>query len=274
MSSDPKIMQAVRQKPVRQAHHKDLKPHDEHNGIVIAFDHVFKTYHLYQSDRARFLGLFGIRRKGGYLGSIQANDDLSFIIKRGEAVALIGQNGAGKSTVLKIITGVVYPTSGTVSVNGRVSALLELNVGFDNQLTGRENVSLRGQALGLTREEISELEPKIIDFADLGVYIDQPMRTYSSGMRARLGFGFAVSVNPEILIIDEVLSVGDQAFRRKCVTRIREIMQDEKVTVLFVAHASETAKEFCTRGIVLDHGSKVFDGMIDEAVSFYESMLK
>jgi len=269
MSSNTQSSKVVRKKPTRSTHLKEAKTQDE---TVIEFNNVSKTYQLYKSDRARVLGLLGIRRKSGYLGSINANNDLSFTIKRGEAVALIGQNGAGKSTALKIITGVLFPTSGSVSVKGRVSALLELNAGFDSQLTGRENLSLRGQALGLTKKEIAELEPKVIEFADLGVYIDQPIRMYSSGMRARLGFGFAVSVNPEILIIDEVLSVGDRRFRRKCINRMREIIRDEEVTVLFVTHASETAKEFCTRGIVLDNGIKVFDGPIDEAVMFYESM--
>ncbi len=182
----------------------------------------------------------------------------------------MGRNGAGKSTALKMITGVAHPTKGQVSVGGRVSALLELTAGFDMKLTGRENIGLRGQIMGLTNEEIAELEPKVVEFADLGLYIDQPMRTYSSGMKARLGFGFAVGTDPEILVVDEALSVGDRAFRDKCVKRIREIMMDENVTVLFVSHSSSTVKEFCSRGIVLDHGTQVFDGPIEEAIEFYE----
>ena len=148
--------------------------------------------------------------------------------------------------------------------------MLELTAGFDPQLTGRENISLRGQILGLNRSEIKELEPDIIDFAELGLYIDQPMRTYSSGMKARLGFAFAVAIDPEILVVDEALSVGDRAFQKKCIDRIREIMMDENVTVLFVTHTSSTAKEFCSRGIVLDKGTKVFDGTIDDATTYYE----
>ena len=196
--------------------------------------------------------------------------DLSFEIKKGEAVAFLGRNGAGKSTTLKMVTGVTHPTSGEIRVEGRVSALLELTAGFDSQLTGRENISLRGQILGLNRSEIKELEPDIIDFAELGLYIDQPMRTYSSGMKARLGFAFAVAIDPEILVVDEALSVGDRAFQKKCIDRIREIMMDENVTVLFVTHTSSTAKEFCSRGIVLDKGTKVFDGSIDDATAYYE----
>ena len=238
--------------------------------VIIRFDHVTKTYRLYKNDRGRLLSLFSLRKNRYYLGSVNANDDLSFEVKKGEAVALIGHNGAGKSTALKMITGVAYPTSGTVEVNGRVSALLELSAGFDGNLTGRENIELRGQILGYAKEEMAEIEPKAIEFADLGVYIDQPMRTYSSGMRARLGFALAVSVDPEILVVDEALSVGDRAFKQKCVDRIREIMLQENVTVLFVTHASSTAKEICSRGIVLNKGKKVYEGEIADAIKYYE----
>lgn len=239
--------------------------------VVIRFDHVTKTYNLYKNDRGRFLGIFNYNKKGTFLGSVDANKNLTFEVRKGEAVAFLGRNGAGKSTALKMVTGVTYPTSGTVDVKGRVSALLELTAGFDMQLTGRENISLRGQILGLKRSEIKEMEPGIIEFAELGLYIDQPMRTYSSGMKARLGFAFAVAIEPEILVVDEALSVGDRAFQRKCVKRIREIMADESVTVLFVTHASASAKEFCSRGIVLDEGKNVFDGSIDEATAYYDS---
>ena len=239
--------------------------------MVIRFDHVTKTYNLYKNDRGRFLGIFNYKKKGVFLGSVNASDDLSFEIRKGEAVAFLGLNGAGKSTALKMVTGVTHPTSGTVEVKGRVSALLELTAGFDMQLTGRENINLRGQILGLTKKEIAEIEPKVIDFAELGLYIDQPMRTYSSGMRARLGFAFAVAIDPEILVVDEALSVGDRAFQKKCIARIREIMMDENVTVLFVTHTSATAKEFCSRGIVLDKGTKVYDGTIEDATAYYEA---
>lgn len=238
--------------------------------VVIKFDHVTKTYNLYKNDRGRFLGIFNYNRKGSFLGSVDASKDLSFEIKKGEAVAFLGRNGAGKSTTLKMVTGVTHPTSGDIEVKGRVSALLELTAGFDSQLTGRENINLRGQILGLKRSEIRDLEPRIIEFAELGLYIDQPMRTYSSGMKARLGFAFAVAIDPEILVVDEALSVGDRAFQKKCINRIREIMMDESVTVLFVTHTSAIAKEFCGRGIVLDQGTKVFDGSIDDATAYYE----
>ena len=236
--------------------------------IAIKFDHVTKTYKLYENDKQRFLSVFRSNDKRKLVATVNACDDLSFEVKRGEAVAFLGTNGAGKSTTLKMITGVTYPTKGEVTVNGTVSALLELTAGFDMKLTGRENIYLRGHALGLEREEIAELEPKVVEFADLGVYIDQPVRTYSSGMKSRLGFAFAVSSDPEILVVDEALSVGDK--QKKCFARVREIMEKEDVTVLFVTHTSSAAEEFCTRGIVLDHGSKKFDGSIEDAIAYYE----
>ena len=185
-------------------------------------------------------------------------------------MAFLGRNGAGKSTTLKMVTGVTHPTSGDIEVKGRVSALLELTAGFDSQLTGRENINLRGQILGLKRSEIRDLEPRIIEFAELGLYIDQPMRTYSSGMKARLGFAFAVAIDPRDTRRRRGPFGGDRAFQKKCINRIREIMMDESVTVLFVTHTSATAKEFCGRGIVLDQGTKVFDGSIDDATAYYE----
>ncbi len=247
----------------------EAKPLGSSGQLAVRFVDVVKTYQLYGDDKGRLLGMLGFRGKS-YLGEVNAVDGLSFEIPKGEAVAFLGLNGAGKSTTLKMITGVTYPTSGTVEVNGRVSALLELAAGFDPQLTGRENIALRGRIMGLSSEEVTELEPGIVDFADLGVYIDQPLRSYSSGMKARLGFALAVAVKPDILVVDEALSVGDRAFRKKCIMRIREIMKDENVTVLFVTHSNPMAKEFCTRGIVLEHGKNVFDGGIAEAVDFYE----
>lgn len=240
--------------------------------VAIRFDHVTKTYKLYEDDRQRFLSIFWGRKKRRLVTRVDANHDLSFEIKKGEAVAFLGENGAGKSTALKMVTGVAYPTKGKVTVNGHVSALLELTAGFDKALTGRENIRLRGKAMGYSAEELEVLIPKTIEFADLGVYIDQPIRCYSSGMKSRLGFGLAVSSDPEILVVDEALAVGDKRFKEKCYARVREIMEDDQVTVLFVTHSSGAAEEFCKRGIVLDKGKKLFDGPIDEAVAFYENM--
>ena len=177
------------------------------SNTVIEFKNVSKTYKLYKSDKQRFLGLMFKKIK---YNPKKAVNNVSFEIKRGESVALFGKNGAGKSTILKMITEVVFPTSGEININGRVSALLELTSGFDPEFTGRENIYLKGQILGLPNEEIERLEPSIIKFAELSDYIDQPVRTYSSGMKARLGFSINVNIEPEILIVDEALSVGDE----------------------------------------------------------------
>lgn len=252
---------------------KPLRVDDLNDDIAIKFDHVTKKYRLYKDEQQRLASIFWARKKRKEITTIRANNNLSFEIKKGEAVAFLGSNGAGKSTALKMITGVSYPSKGEVTVNGRVSALLELTAGFDSKMTGRENIYLRGQALGFSTEELKSMEKGIVDFADIGVFIDQPVKMYSSGMKSRLGFGFAVASDPEILVVDEALSVGDRKFKRKCRERVREIIEQENVTVLFVTHSSKSAKEFCKRGIVLDHGKKKFDGPIEEAIAFYDNMV-
>ena len=238
---------------------------------VIEFKHVTKTYKLFKNDKRRLLGL--LFKKIPHTEK-KAVNDANFAIKRGESVALFGKNGAGKSTILKMITEVAFPTDGSIEVNGRVSALLELTSGFDPEFTGRENIYLKGQLLGLTTNEISELEKTIIDFAQLEEYIDQPVRTYSSGMKARLGFSINVNIKPEILIVDEALSVGDEEFRRKCIRKIDELISQENVTLLYVTHATRTAKDFCKRGMVMKLGKLVFDGDIDEAIQIYNDSIK
>ncbi len=238
------------------------------NDVVIEFKSVTKSYKLYSSDKKRLLSAFF---KNIPYKEKKAIDNLSFQIKRGEAVALFGRNGAGKSTILKMITGVTYPTKGEVIVNGRVSALLELTSGFDPELSGRENIYLKGQLMGLRDEEIRAVEGDIEEFAELEEYIDQPVRTYSSGMKARLGFAVNVNIKPEILIIDEALSVGDVAFRKKCVKKVNEIMARDDVTLLFVTHSVSTAKEFCKRGILLKQGKLMLDTNIDDAIEAYKS---
>ena len=245
-----------------------IRDEDRTNPVAVRFDHVRKTYKLYKDDRQRLLASFSNRIK---CDIINASDDLTFTCGRGEALAFLGDNGAGKSTALKMITGVCFPTSGTIEVHGRVSALLELSAGFDMRLSGMENIRMRCQLWGLSEEESEELIPSIVEFSELGKYIEQPMRTYSSGMRARLGFAFASSIKPDILVVDEALSVGDRKFSAKCRKRVNEIIKNENVTVLFVTHSTKQAKEFCSRGIVLSHGKTLFEGGIDEAVEFYEN---
>lgn len=237
------------------------------NDIAIRFTNVSKVYKLYANSRRRLLGLFFKRVPHK---KKKAVTDMNLLVHRGESVAVLGRNGAGKSTLLKMITGVTFPTTGEIEVNGIVSALLELTSGFDMEFTGRENIFLKGRILGLKDADIAALEPGIVEFAELEEYIDQPVRTYSSGMKARLGFSICVNINPEILIVDEALAVGDRAFREKCTKKIKEIMQGD-ITLLFVTHTTDTARAFCKRGIVMKDGKTVFDGTIDEAIEYYNT---
>lgn len=237
---------------------------------IISFKDVSKTYILYKNDQARFKALF-IKPKNPKTN--KALNKVSFEIKRGESVGVIGDNGAGKSTLLKMITGVAFPDEGDIYVDGKVAALLELTAGFSPEMTGRENIYLKGYILGLEDSYIKEIEENIIEFAELGDYIDQPVRTYSSGMRARLGFAINVNINPEILIIDEALSVGDAAFKAKCVDKVNEIMSTRGVTLLFVTHSIGVAREFCRRGIILHRGKLIYDADIDAAAEKYSEMV-
>ena len=244
---------------------------NKNKDIVIKFDHVTKMYKLFKNDKKRLLYVFFKKIK---YQEKRAVNDVSFKIHRGESVALFGKNGAGKSTILKMITGVSFPTEGKIEVKGRVSALLELTSGFDPEFTGRENIYLKGQLLGLKDTEIKELEQEIIDFAELDEYIDQPVRTYSSGMKARLGFSINVNIRPEILIVDEALSVGDEEFKNKCINKVNEIVNQENVTLLFVTHSTTMAKEFCKRGIFMKKGRVIYDGDINETIKEYEKTVK
>ena len=238
---------------------------------VIEFKNVTKTYKLFKNDKMRLIStLFKIKN----YKEKHAVNNVSFNIKKGESVAIFGRNGAGKSTILKMITEVCYPTDGEISVKGRVSALLELTSGFDPEFTGRENIYLKGQLLVLKNNEIKELEQEIIDFAEIEEYIDQPIRTYSSGMKARLGFSINVNIKPEILIVDEALSVGDENFRKKCSKKVNEIIKNEGVTLLFVTHSVGMAAEFCKRGMVMETGKIVFDGNIEDAIKRYQATSK
>ncbi|MDR1953508.1 MAG: ABC transporter ATP-binding protein [Clostridiales Family XIII bacterium] len=234
---------------------------------VVEFKNVTKIYKLFKSDKLRLLSVF---YKGVKYTEKRAVDDISFTIKQGESVALIGRNGAGKSTILKMITDVTFPTTGDILVEGRVSALLELTAGFDLEMSGRENIYLKGQIMGLKDKEIRRLEPEIIAFAELGDYIDQPVRTYSSGMRAKLGFATSVCIEPEIFIVDEVLSVGDAVFRDKCLKKVNEIIDKDNVTLLFVTHSISDASQFCKRGIVIKDGKMVCDCDMKEAAKYYK----
>lgn len=238
---------------------------------IIEFNNVSKRYKLYAGNKQKLLSIFLPHMKIKTKDAIQ---NVSFSVQPGEAVALVGSNGAGKSTILKMITGVCFPTEGEIIVRGRVSALLELTAGFEPEMTGRENIYLRGTTLGLEKKEMEELEPAIVEFADIGEYMDQPVRSYSSGMKARLGFAINSNVRPEILIVDEALSVGDANFKAKCLDKVNQLTADDNITLLLVTHNSKTAQQFCKRGIFIKNGKLMYDGTIEEAVSKYEATIK
>lgn len=239
------------------------------NAPIISVSNLRKQYDFTHGHR---WGLFGPRRKSASKDGYVALRDISFQVRRGEAVGLIGRNGAGKSTLLQILTGTLQPTSGTVEVRGRVSALLELGAGFNPEFTGRENVRLTAAALGMSRSEIEAKYPLIEQFADIGDFIDRPTKSYSSGMLVRLAFSLQVHVDPDILIVDEALSVGDVFFQQKCITKIREIL-DRGVTLFFVSHGLNSVKSLCDRAIFLQGGQVVADGPADEVCDLYQNSL-
>ncbi len=234
---------------------------------IISFKNVSKEYILYKNEQERFKALF---KKPKNPKINKALKNVSFDIFPGESIGIIGDNGAGKSTILKMITGVAHPSEGEVTVKGKVAALLELTAGFSMEMTGRENIYLKGYILGLNDAYIRTIEERIIDFAQLGDYIDQPVRTYSSGMRLRLGFAININIEPDILVVDEALSVGDASFKKKCKKKIAEIIKSG-VTVLYVSHNQAGVKELCTRAIFLKKGALLYDGDVDEAYEVYEN---
>lgn len=237
---------------------------------IIEFKDVQKEYLLYKNEKQRFKAIFtknkGVKRHSALKG-------VSFKIYEGDAVGIVGKNGAGKSTILKMITGVSFPTSGEVTVRGKVAALLELTAGFSPDMTGTENIYLKGYLLGLTDEEIKGIEPEIVEFADLGEYIGQPVRTYSSGMKMRLGFAININIKPEILVVDEALSVGDAEFQQKCRDKINDLIR-EGVTVLFVSHSKSAVSEICSRAIFLKDGKVKMDGTVEQVFEEYSKKKK
>lgn len=233
---------------------------------VIEVNNIKKTYPLYikKTDKLKeALSLFGKR----YHRDFDALKGISFQIRKGECVGLIGLNGSGKSTLLKILTGVIPPTSGSVRTEGKIAALLELGAGFNPDYSGLENIYLNTLLMGYSREETDARLQQILDFADIGDFIYQPVKRYSSGMFVRLAFSIAVAVEPDILIIDEALSVGDVFFQQKCFRRIRELA--EKATVLIVSHDLNSITKFCNRVLLLNHGMLIFDGKVREGITEY-----
>ena len=194
---------------------------------------------------------------------------VSFDVKRGERVGIIGHNGAGKSTLLKLISRITAPTEGAIGLNGRITSMLEVGTGFHPELTGRENVYMNGAILGMTKKEIDEKMEQIIDFSEVRQFIDTPVKRYSSGMYVKLAFSVAAHLDSEIMIMDEVLAVGDVAFQNKCIDKMNEVSQQEGRTILYVSHNMNTVRKLCERVVVLDHGEVVFDGPTEEAIKVY-----
>lgn len=206
-------------------------------------------------------------RKGDLSKKFHALDDVSLDVQQGESVALLGLNGSGKSTLLKHISGVMLPDSGTVRTRGRVAGLIEVGAGFHPDLSGRDNVYLNGAILGMTEQQIADLFDSIVEFSEIGQFIDTEVKFYSSGMYLRLAFSVAVHTNPEVFLVDEILAVGDEPFQKKCITKIMQLAEAGK-TLVVVSHDLDLVSKVCKRGVILAHGEIVFDGQVDDAVAY------
>ncbi len=239
---------------------------------AIQIEHVGKSYKLFKSNKARLLDSIGVKRPGLF-EMHHALSDVNFDIKKGETVGIIGTNGAGKSTLLKIITGVITPSEGRLVVDGRISALLELGAGFNMEYTGIENIYLNGTMIGFSREEIDRRMDDILAFADIGDFVHQPVKMYSSGMFVRLAFAVAINIDPEILIVDEALSVGDVFFQAKCYSKFEEFKALGK-TILFVSHDLSSIARYCDRVMLLHHGKKLDEGPPKQMIDLYKKVLQ
>jgi len=242
------------------------------DNTVVRFENVTKIYKLYDSPKDRFKETFSLKKKR-YSKDFYALNNISFAINRGDTIGIVGKNGSGKSTLLKILTGVLSQTSGSLAVNGKISALLELGAGFNMEFTGIENIYLNGTILNIPKEEMDKRLESIISFADIGDFINQPVKTYSSGMFVRLAFSVAIHVDPDILIVDEALAVGDTRFQMKCMDKFIEFMNAGK-TVIFVSHDLNMIKRFCKRAIWINDGVMVMDGETDPVTDKYNDFLK
>ena len=239
--------------------------------IAIKVDNVSKLYKLYDKPSDRFKEALGLTKEKKYREHY-ALSDVSFEVKKGETVGIIGTNGSGKSTILKIITGVLNPTGGKVDVSGRISALLELGAGFNMEYTGVENIYLNGTMMGYSKEEVDAKLQMILDFADIGDFVNQPVKTYSSGMFVRLAFAVAINIDPEILIVDEALSVGDVFFQAKCYHKFDEFKNAGK-TILIVSHDLGSIAKYCDRAVLLNKGEKMAEGEPKEIIDLYKQVL-
>ena len=244
------------------------------NDVALRVNDVSICFNLSKEKVDNFKELFIKKLKGEKLrfNEFWALKDVSFELKKGERLGILGLNGAGKSTLLKVIEGVYKPTKGSVQRYGHMAPMIELGAGFDPNYTGRENIFLYGSVLGFSKEFLMSKYDEILEFSELGEFIDVPIKNYSSGMKARLGFSIATVVEPEILILDEVLSVGDAKFRKKCEKKMKK-MFDHGVTVLFVSHSLAQVKRLCNKAIILEHGQLIAKGDIDDVVEIYEKKI-
>ncbi|MFZ6745772.1 ABC transporter ATP-binding protein [Undibacterium sp. JH2W] len=238
--------------------------------IVLSVESVGKCYAKFNGLLARLMHWAGLPVKPAY--EYWANRDISFQVPAGQAVAIIGQNGAGKSTLLKMITGTVRPTKGHIAVHGRVSAMLELGLGFNPEFSGRQNAYMAGGLMGLSGQQLDQLMPGIESFAEIGDFFDQPLRVYSSGMQARLAFAVATAVRPDVLIVDEILSVGDSYFQHRSFDRIRQF-KEQGTSIILVTHGMTEVRSLCDHVILIDKGSVLKQGAPDEVVDFYNAMI-
>ncbi|MFY0518393.1 ABC transporter ATP-binding protein [Lysinibacillus sp. UGB7] len=241
------------------------------NDLAIVARNITKKYKLYNNPIERLKESFSIRKKDKYSQEFHALNDINFEIGKSESVGIIGKNGSGKSTLLKIVTGVLNPTSGSIEVNGHISAILELGAGFNPEYTGMQNIFLSGTIMGYSKEQMELKLPEIIEFADIGEFINQPVKNYSSGMYVRLAFSVAISVDPEILIVDEALSVGDIRFQQKCLRKIEELKKDK--TILFVSHDLLQLNKFCDRLIWINEGQLIADGHPEDVSKQYQAFM-
>ena len=242
-----------------------MQKNNDENRIIV--EHVYKTFYVYL-DKANSLKEKLLFWKRNRKETREVLKDINLTIKNGEAVALIGVNGSGKSTLLKLMTKIIYPNKGKITTKGKLTSLLELGAGFHPDFSGRENIYFNASIFGLTKKEIDNRLDKIIEFSELGNYIDNPVRTYSSGMYMRLAFSVAINVDADILLVDEILSVGDQHFQEKCLAKMKELKKEGK-TMVFVTHSLGSARELCDRAIWLNKGVIQMDGKTDEVIDEY-----
>jgi ABC-type polysaccharide/polyol phosphate transport system ATPase subunit len=244
-----------------------------YDSYSIEFQNVVQRFRLIRERPDTLREVFSkIVRRRQQLQIFEAVKQVSFVISKGETVGLVGRNGSGKSTILKIVAGVYAPSEGQVKVQGTIAPLIELGAGFHHELTGRENILLNGLLLGLTKRQVREREESIIEFAELGDFIDSPVKQYSSGMYMRLAFSVAIEVDPDILIIDEILGVGDAGFQGKCFERIEDFRSKGK-TILLVSHSMDNVRKLCDRAMLVHAGRVVEDGLPDPVIARYEELL-